>query len=99
MAYVVSGGPEGDVKYVQVVEDGRVVAQSLGDDRDADFTLSCTWGDAVQILTGELDANVAFMQGRMKVAGNVGKLLALLPLTMSDEYRSMQAKLRALTDL
>ncbi len=98
VACVVSGSPQGDVRYFQDVEDGRVVAQSLGERPGADFTVTSTWDDAVQILTGELDPNVAFMQGRMKVAGNMAKLMVLLPLTVSDDYRAMQAALREVTE-
>ena len=99
MAYVVSGAPTGDVKYFQIVDDGRISSQGLGDCPTPDFTVTTTWDDSVKIMTGELDANVAFMQGRMKVAGNMGKLMALLPLTMSDEYRSLQSRLRELTEV
>jgi putative sterol carrier protein len=97
MAWVVQGGPEGDIRSFQVIEDGIVTAQGLGEVADPDFTITSTWADATAILRGELDANVAFMQGRTKVAGNMGKLMALLPLTMSDEYRSLQAELQAVT--
>jgi hypothetical protein len=31
------------------------------------------------------------------VTGNMGKLMQLLPLTMSPEYRALQEKIRAIT--
>ena len=62
------------------------------------FTLSTTWDDSVKVAKGELDANAAFMQGRMKVTGNVGKLMALMPLTMSPEYKVIQDQIREQTD-
>jgi hypothetical protein len=37
------------------------------------------------------------MQGRAKVAGDVGKLLALLPLTRTPRYRSALAALHERT--
>ena len=43
---------------------------------DADFTMTLTYDDSVKIQKGELDANAAFMQGRMKVSGNMGKLMS-----------------------
>jgi hypothetical protein len=98
MAYNVSGGPNGDITYFQVTENGRVVEQGLGACSDADFTVTITWADAVATQRGELDPNVAFMQGRMKVAGNMGRLMALLPITLSSEYRALQEKLRADTE-
>lgn len=98
LAYKVTGGPDGDIEYFQVVEGGKVLEQSVGSLADADLTLTTTWDDAVKVATGELDANAAFMQGRMKVTGNVGKLMTLLPLTMSPEYQSIQAQLQAATE-
>ena len=98
MVYVVTGSPEGDITYHQVTENGRVVEQGLGLCESADFTITVTWADAVAVQRGELDPNVAFMQGRMKVAGNMGKVMALLPITMSAEYRALQAQLQAETE-
>jgi hypothetical protein len=34
----------------------------------------------------------------MKVAGNTGKLMTLLPLTMSPEYKALQEQIRGLTE-
>jgi hypothetical protein len=34
----------------------------------------------------------------MKASGNVGKLLALMPLTQSDDFKSLQAQLRAVSE-
>ena len=98
MQYAVSGGPDGDVKYYWVLENGKLLESQLGEIADADFTMSMTFDDSVAIAKGELDANAAFMQGRMKVAGNMGKLMALMPLTMSPEYKVLQEKVRDITD-
>ena len=38
------------------------------------------------------------MQGRVKVEGNMAKLMALLPITSSPEYRELQDKIRAVTE-
>ena len=45
------------------------------------MTLTTAWADAMAIQKGELDANAAFMQGKVKVTGNMAKVLALLPIT------------------
>jgi putative sterol carrier protein len=70
----------------------------LGEDPDADFTLTFAYDDAAKIQKGELDPNAAFMQGRMKVTGNMAKLMSLLPLTNSPEYRGLQEEIRGITD-
>ncbi len=96
---VVTGTPAGEVRYVQAIEDGHLVEMVLGTDEEVDATLTQTYADAVAIATSELDANVAFMRGRVKVVGDMGKLMAVMPLTQSPEYEAMLVELAAQTDL
>ena len=44
------------------------------------------------------DANAAFMQGRIKVAGNMAKLMALMPLTNAPEYKELQKQIQEMTE-
>ena len=97
LQYVVTGGPDGDVKYYWILQDGKLIESALGNAPEADFTLTRTYEDSVKVQNGELDSNAAFMQGRMKVAGNMTKFMALLPLTSSPEYQSLQERVRAIT--
>jgi alkyl sulfatase BDS1-like metallo-beta-lactamase superfamily hydrolase len=96
--YLNTGGPDGDIRYYWVLEDGKILDSQLGDVDDPDFTLTMTYDDAMKVQKGELDANAAFMQGRMKVSGNMAKLMSLLPLTNSPEYRALQEEIRGITD-
>ena len=98
MQYAVTGTPEGDVKYYWVLENGKILESTLGEDPSADFTITSTYDDSVKIQKGELDANAAFMQGRMKVTGNMGKLMTLMPLTNSPEYKALQEEIREITE-
>lgn len=98
MQYVVTGGPDGDIKYYWVIENGKILESQLGEIAEADFTTTSTYEDSVAIAQGTLDANAAFMQGKMKVAGNTGKLMALMPLTMSPEYKALQEEIRKITE-
>ena len=98
MQFAVTGGPGGDVRYYQVLDNGKILESTLGEDPNADFTITTTYEDSKKIQEGELDANAAFMQGRMKVTGNMGKLMALMPLTQSPEYKAIQEKIRAVTE-
>jgi putative sterol carrier protein len=97
MQYVVTGGPDGAIKYYWVLENGKLLESQLGVIADADFTMTLTYEDSKAVAQGELDANAAFMQGRMKVAGNMGKLMQLMPLTQSAEYKALQEQIRPLT--
>lgn len=96
---VVTGTPTGEVSYVQAIEDGRLVGTALGSDDDVEATLTQTYADAVAIASSELDASVAFMQGRVKVVGDMGRLMAIMPLIQSPEYKAMLAELAAQTEM
>ena len=98
MQYVITGAPDGDVKYFCVIDNGKMLENTLGEDPAAEFTMTQGYDDSIKVLKGELDANTAFMQGRVKVTGNMAKLMALLPITSSPEYRDLQSKIRELTD-
>ncbi len=98
MQYVVTGGPDGDIRYYWVLENGKLLESRLGELSDAEVTLTVTYEDAVKIQKGELDPNAAFMQGRMKVTGNMGKLMSLLPLTQSEDYKAIQEEIRKITE-
>ena len=98
MQYVVTGGPDGDVSYYWVLENGKLLESKLGTLDDAEVTLTQTYDDSVKVQKGELDANAAFMQGRVKVTGNMAKLMSLLPLTNAPEYKALQEQIKAITD-
>jgi predicted lipid carrier protein YhbT len=98
MQYVVTGGPDGDIKYYWVLENGKLQESQLGEMPDPEVTLTQSYEDALKIQKGELDANAAFMQGRVKVTGNMAKLMALLPLTNAPEYKQLQEQIQGITE-
>ncbi|MDP8975220.1 MAG: SCP2 sterol-binding domain-containing protein [Actinomycetota bacterium] len=98
MQYVVTGGPDGEVRYYWILENGKLLDSQLGDLGEAEVTLTTNYDDAMKVQQGELDANAAFMQGRVKVTGNMAKLMALLPITNSPEYKQFQEELRQVTE-
>jgi putative sterol carrier protein len=98
MQYVVTDGPDGEVKYFWVLENGKLLESQLGNLDEAEVTLTESYDVAKKIQTGELDPNAAFMQGRVKVAGNMAKLMALLPLTNAPEYKELQKQIQEITE-
>jgi len=98
LQYVVTGGPDGGVPYYWIVEDGQLVENRLGELSDSEVTLTETYEDAKRMQQGELDANSAFMQGKIKVSGDIAKLMALLPITMSPEFAEFQKEVLAITE-
>lgn len=98
MQYVVTGGPDGDINYYWDLQDGQLVESQLGQMDNPEVTLTQSYEDALKIQKGELDANAAFMQGRVKVTGNMAKVMALLPLTTAPEYQKLQEQIREITE-
>ena len=98
MQTVVTGAPDGDVSYYTIIENGKIIENKLVTDEQAEFTMTQGYDDSVKVLKGELDANAAFMQGRVKVTGNMGKLMSLMPLTQSPEYKAIQTDVAAQTE-
>ncbi|MGH2747994.1 MAG: SCP2 sterol-binding domain-containing protein [Actinomycetota bacterium] len=74
---VVTDVPDGgEVKYYfKVGEDAAEV--SLGELADAEATLTQTYDVAAALSKGELNGQQAFMQGKLKISGNMMKLMQL----------------------
>ncbi|PZS19627.1 MAG: hypothetical protein DLM54_06610 [Acidimicrobiales bacterium] len=98
MQYVVTGGPDGEVRYYWDLENGKLLDTRLGDLPDSEVVLTQSYEDALKIQKGDLDPNAAFMQGRVKVTGNMAKLMSLLPITNSPEYKQLQTEVLAITE-
>ncbi|GAC1533162.1 MAG: hypothetical protein NVS3B12_12210 [Acidimicrobiales bacterium] len=98
MNYVITNGPDGsEITYHWVLENGKLLESKLGPLEDAEVTLTQSYDDAVKQAKGELDANAAFMQGKVKVTGNMAKLMSLLPLTNAPEFKALQARIAEVT--
>ena len=98
MQFIVTGGPEGDVRYYWVLEDGHLRQSALGDVDNPDVTVTTARPDAMAMAQGDLDPNVAFMQGRMKVAGSMGIMMRLLPVTNTPEYQELRRQIADVTE-
>jgi putative sterol carrier protein len=98
MQYKVTGAPDGDVTFHTVIDNGKILENALGEDDQAEFTMAVGYDDFSKVNKGELDANAAFMQGRIKVTGNMGKLMSLMPLTQSAEYKAIAEKVNESTE-
>jgi alkyl sulfatase BDS1-like metallo-beta-lactamase superfamily hydrolase len=75
---VLTGAPDGDAKWHARLDDGVVTEAALGTAPAPDLTLTLSYADATAMVAGDLDPSVAFMQGRMKTAGDPGLVLDVL---------------------
>ncbi len=92
----VTGGVEGETRCHLVIDGGRVVGGAEGSADAPDVTFTITGSDAGAVRNGQLDPTVAFMQGRLKTAGDPGAVLALLGAWSSPAGRRARARLAEL---
>ncbi len=96
--YKVTGTPDGDVTFSTVIDNGRIVQTSLGEDAATDLTMTVVYKDYLGVAKGEIDAAAGFMQGRLKMVGSTGTLMSLMPLLESSEYKAAIDKVNASTE-
>ena len=73
---VVTDAPQGEVKYYFKLEGGQAEVQ-LGELADAEATITQNYETAVGVTKQEINAQNAFMQGKLKISGNMMKLMQL----------------------
>lgn len=76
---VVSDGPEGDVTYHLIVGDGSATF-GAGPADPEDVKMEQDWDTAVAVATGDLNAQEAFIGGRIRLFGDQQKLLDSQPV-------------------
>jgi putative sterol carrier protein len=96
MQFVVTGAPGGDVRYFQKWDQGHLVENSLGDAPEPEVTMTSSYADSTAVAKGEVNAQTAFMTGKVRATGNMAKLMSLMPLTTAPDYREWEEKVRAL---
>jgi putative sterol carrier protein len=76
---VVTDAPAGEVKYFFTLDSGKVDV-GIGELSDAEATLTQNYETAAAINKRELNPQNAFMQGKLKISGNMMKLMQLQPV-------------------
>lgn len=75
---VVTGGPEGELRYWLRIEDGTVrvaPGEAKGAPAGADATLTQPYETAVAVSRGELSTEDAFLDGSIRLRGDISVLL------------------------
>jgi putative sterol carrier protein len=89
---VVTDGPEGDVTYHLSVVEG-VVGFGPGPADEEDVRFVQDWDTAVAVAQGRLNAQEAFLQGRIRLTGDQAALLANQPV-----FAALDAVFRAVRE-
>ena len=90
---IVTGGPNGEVSYVLRVGDGEARVEPDGID-DADVTFTQDHATATAIAQGALAAQAAFMEGRVRVGGDLSLLMANAPALAGIDDALARARAR-----
>ena len=72
--FEVEEGPTGEVTYYMSSSDGATT-MAIGVLEDADVMVKQSYDTATAISKGELNTQTAFMTGKLKVSGNLAKLM------------------------
>ncbi len=94
----ITGGPDGDVSCYWVLEEGRPTSAAPGVVAAPDITVTLSWSDAATVQRGGLDPSVAFMRGRMKVAGSMDLLIELLSAWRSSEGGDLRSRIAEVSE-
>jgi putative sterol carrier protein len=94
----VASAPSGKLQFVLRFVDGRLTEMSMGKRDPVDCTLQLSYAQATALARGEVDREVAYMRGDLKVDGDYAAyLLRLQPLFESAEFASTCHSLRERT--
>lgn len=74
LQFHVTDAPEGDVAYYLKTEGGDADF-ALGEVDGADVTVNWSYDTASSIHKGDMNVQTAFMTGKLKVSGNLAKLM------------------------
>ncbi len=86
----ITDGPGGEVAYGMGIKEGKAFCE-LGEIDAADVTITQTHDIALKIAKGELNLQNAFMQGQIKVEGNLAAVMQYQP-----QLQSLESAVRAI---
>ena len=72
--FVVTDSPDGDVDYALAIANGTALI-SRGTNDNAEVTVTNTYETAAGISKGEINTQMAFITGKLTVAGNMAVLM------------------------
>nr|XP_014353594.1 PREDICTED: non-specific lipid-transfer protein-like [Latimeria chalumnae] len=81
-AFKVKGGPDGkEASWIVDVKNGKGSVE-VDSDKKADCTITMSDGDLLALMTGKMNPQTAFFQGKLKIAGNMGMAMKLQSLQL-----------------
>ena len=90
---MVTGGPRGTIRWHVTIDDGEV-GLADGPAVEPDLRFTTDYATAAQIAAGALGAQRAFVEGRLRVGGDLGVLIRHQKAlsTIDDALASVRAR-------
>ncbi len=79
---IVTGTPRGDVTYHLESRDGKISFAS-GPAKVSDIAFTQSWQTAVGVATGQINAQEAFISGKIRFKGDHERVIATQPLFLA----------------
>lgn len=90
LQFEIAGTPDGKVRPSAIVHDGRFVRVSSGKVAKPHCKVICDVAIAEAMLAGDLDPNVAYMRGDLKLDGEYARVLYdLRPILRSESFQGL----------
>jgi putative sterol carrier protein len=95
----IAGAPDGKVRFHMQWTDGTLAHAELGKVKEPDIVIQAKAPEALRIISGDLDPDVAYMQGRLKVDGDYRRfLIDLRDWRASEPYQQLIGAMAAFTE-
>ncbi len=98
IGYAVEKTPEGKIAWTENWVEGRLGELATGAPKQADISFTLKWADFLVFVEAERSPSALFMQGRLKMSGDMQSLLSLLPHMDGGAFRAALAQIGLCTD-
>lgn len=98
VSVTIERSPSGKVGWTELYDSGVLVATTAPAEKGADIALIAKFDEFVAMLEGASDPAVLFMQGRLKLTGDMGMFMKMLPGLLTDDAAAGRAELASATD-
>ncbi len=84
--FQVGKGKASDPVFHVELEDAAPGVLGDGPVDEPDFTMILSPAELASVVAGETTLDVGYMRGTVKVTGNIGRMLSVLPLLTTEEF-------------
>jgi len=98
VSVTIEKSPSGKIGWTETYDQGELVDASAPAVKGVDIALIAQFGEFVSMLEGASDPAVMFMQGRLKLTGDMAMFMKMLPGLLSEQAAAGRVRLGSVTD-